>query len=215
MAESLAMLEDRSYRKSLVSSGLIYINSCEYEIHVLNISLTGVLVKLQAHHQINNIQDFNQSLQISTLVDFYLPELRLAGEAEIVRTELVEAALHLGLEFHNLSFEINPVLYKRQVYRKNLHAVGKIFVSGVEYAFTTENVSVQGLMIRILGRTDIQVGVVAVFEFEQLQLAGQAEIVWIERDYHSSLLGLNYVELQRQDIKGIPQFRVGSVAELR
>lgn len=206
MVRSSPNIEDRAYRKTLTGTGLIYLGSVEHEIHLLNISLTGLLAELKMDGLVNDIKDMFQALQVSPIIDIYLPEMRLAGEAEVVRAESTKEGIQIGIEFRNLSYDIDNLLYNRRAYRKNMTAPGHIVFNDFDYAFNTENVSVDGLMIRISGRVEVETGTVTHFDFKHLELQGEVQVIWVERDYNSTLLGLQYLHLERDEIKGVPHF---------
>lgn len=206
MVESKSTSDNRAYRKKLASHGLIYLGFAEHEIHLLNLSLTGLLAELKYDANLHNVKDLFEMLKVSPLVDIYLPDLRLAGEAEVARVTAIESGFQLGIEFRNLSYEIDDLIYKRRAYRKNLDSPGHIVFNGCDYTFKTENASVNGLMIRIQGYLEVEAGTVTNIDFKHLELRGQAEVVWIDRDQDSTLLGLRYLKLSREDVKGIPQF---------
>jgi hypothetical protein len=194
----------RSYRKNLVTSGLIYIHGEEREVSVSNISMTGVLVQLDS---INNQESpFNNAL-ISKTIDFYLPPLRLAGSAEIIRVSEQEGHVSLALKFKDISYNVDHLLYKRKVYRKNLAIAGHILINNHYCDFQTINVSVEGLMIRLTEVVDIAEGLITQFEFKNLSLKGEVQVVWIDFDKKgSTLLGLKYINMNTDHIKGIPRF---------
>jgi len=206
MVESLPTLDDRSYRKNLTSTGLIYLGAVEHEIRLLNLSLTGLLAELKYDEHIHDVKDIFQALQVSTMIDIYLPDMRLAGEAEVVRVKPIDSGFHIGVEFRNLSYDIDNLLYNRKAYRKNMNAPGHIVFNDCDYTFQTENVSVYGLMIRIPGRIEVEAGTISSFDFKHLDLRGEVEVVWVDRDYNSTLMGLQYLHMQRDNIKGIPRF---------
>jgi len=108
----------RSYRKKLITNGLVYINNEEEEVFVINISMTGVLVQLSREiYSSDSASTFNDSL-VSTIVDFYFPQLRLAGTAEVSRVNKDERHVTLALKFNDITYNIDSLLYKRRVYRK-------------------------------------------------------------------------------------------------
>lgn len=196
----------RAYRKNLASHGLLYLGFEEHEIWVVNLSVSGLLAVLKVQPQINGIKDIFHALQVSPIVDFYLPEMRLAGEAEVVRAEAAEDGFEIAIEFRNLSYDTDNLLYSRRAYRKNMTAPGHILFNNADYAFNTENVSVDGLMIRMLGRIEVVDGTVTDFDFPHLGLQGEAKVIWVEHDEISTLMGLQYLHMERDTIKGIPNF---------
>ncbi|KAF3983623.1 MAG: PilZ domain-containing protein [Methylococcales symbiont of Hymedesmia sp. n. MRB-2018] len=199
--------EKRSYRKNLTSYGLIYIGGEELEISVRNLSITGVLAELENNSSINNINAVFASIKESSLIDIYLPEMRLAGEAEVVRADMVDGHIYLAIEFRTVSYDIDNVLYKRKVYRKEMTAPGQIIFNGNKYKFFSKNVSVDGLMILLNEYIEVDNGTITIFDFKRLQLRGKIKVAWVERaDSHSTLMGLQYVQMKKEDITGIPRF---------
>lgn len=199
--------EERPYRKNLTSNGLIYLAGEELEISVRNLSLTGLLAELEDNASINDINDVFQTIKSSPLIDIYLPEMRLAGEAEIVRADLIDGQIYLALEFRSVSYDVDNVLYKSRVYRKNLTAPGQIIFNKKKYDFNTLNVSVDGLMIYINDDVEVKEGMVTIFDFKRLKLRGEIKIVWVEHNEdNSTLIGLQYLHMEKDDISGIPRF---------
>lgn len=198
--------ENRAYRKNLASYGMLYLGFQEHEIWVVNLSLTGLLAVLKVKPEVNGIKDIFTALQISPVIDFYLPEMRLAGEAEMVRAEAVDDNFEIAIEFRNLSYDTDNLLYSRRAYRKNMTAPGHIVLNDTDYDFVTENVSVDGLMIRMLGKIEVEKGTLASFDYKHLDLEGEVKVVWIDHDDISTLMGLQYMHMERNYIKGIPNF---------
>jgi hypothetical protein len=196
---------NRPYRKKLMSKGLIYMGGEEQEITIKDLSLSGVLAELKSSGK--DAKAIFNILKESTLIDLYLPEMRLAGEVEVVRVDMHDEHLALALEFRNVSYDVDNQLYKRKVYRKNMVAPGKILLNGEYRDFTTVNVSVDGLMIRLEEFIDVKPGEVTIFEFEKLGLDGEIKVIWVEHPADAgTLMGLQYVHMEKTEIKGIPRF---------
>lgn len=195
---------ERSYRKNLATTALIYLKGEEREVSVVNLSMTGMLVQL-------NFGD-DYPIEVTNtlkpkLIDFYLPHLRLAGGAEIVRIDRGENTVSLALEFRDITYNIDNLLYQRKVYRKNMSAVGHILLNNNYYDFKTINVSVEGLMIQLAEKVTIAEGVITPFEFKDVHLKGEVEVVWTDVNSEgNTLLGLKYVNMNTSKIKGIPRF---------
>ncbi len=197
----------RYYRKNLTSHGFIYLAGEEFEIGVKNLSITGLLVELKDRSIIQDVSDLFRAIKLSPLVDIYLHELRLAGEAEIVRADMIEESLLLALEFVQISYDVDNVFYQRKAYRKSLAAPGQIFLHDRKYLFKTVNVSVEGLMVVIDEKVSVVPHTITTFEFKRLDLLGEIEIVWVEDDPKGGvLMGLQYLHMEKQNIKGIPRF---------
>jgi hypothetical protein len=197
----------RPYRKNLASYGLIFMGGEEYSITVRNISLTGVLVKINQKQNQNDLNRIYKEVLASSIIDMYIPTLRLAGETEAVRVDIEDDYLLLALEFKNVSYDIDRVLYKRKAYRKSIVAPGLILLDGVYREFFSVNASVDGLMIRLAERLSIENGLVTVFEFKQLEVEGEITVIWVEHiSATETLVGLQYLHIGKTPIKGVPRF---------
>ena len=198
---------NRPHRKNVNSPGLIYLCGQEQGITILNISITGVLAKLHGKGDKNDVKTIFDSLLVSTIVDVYLPEMRLAGEAEVIRIDLKEDYLLIALEFKNVAYEVDNLLYKRKAYRKNLPGTGQILLGGKYHEFEAVNVSVEGLMIRLDEKITVEEGIVTTFEFKRLNLAGEIKVIWVDPIANSgTLIGLQYVHMEKNSVKGVPNF---------
>ena len=197
----------RPYRKNLTSHGLIYLAGEEQAITVKNISITGVLAQLDSKIGKSDIKDIFNTLLTSTIIDLYLPEMRLAGEVEVIRVDLQDNHILLALEFKNVNYDVNDLLYRRKAYRKNLPGPGHILFNGEYMDFNAVNVSVDGIMIHLEENIHVEPGLITVFEFRRLELDGEIKVVWVDHmPDGGTLMGLQYVKMQRSSIKGIPEF---------
>ncbi len=200
------MTQERPYRKNLATKGLVYMGGQELEVKVKNLSLTGLLAELEGGEHVYDIKDLFQAIKISPVIDIYLPELRVAGEAEVVRSEQADGGISFALEFRNLSYDIDNLVYSRRAYRKNMTAPGQIIFDGEKHFFNTENVSVDGMMIRLAGRVEVKAGTITQYEFKRLELSGEIKVIWVHHDPYTTLMGLEYQYLEKDSIKGIPRF---------
>ena len=200
------LYEKRQYRKKLTSRGLIYLAGEELEITLSNISITGLLAELEATEPFNDMEALFKTVKLSPIIDIYLPEMRLVGEVEIVRADLIEGRIYLAMAFKNITHDVNNLLYERQAYRKSLAAPGLIILNGENYHFNTVNVSVDGLMIRLAEQIEVEEGAIATFDFKRLDLLGEVKVIWVEHDETGTLMGLQYNYLEKTSINGIPRF---------
>ncbi len=197
----------RYYRKNLTSHGLIYIGGEEVEMSVKNLSITGLLAELSSSSPIQTIEDLFNAISASTKVDLYLPDMRLMGEAEVVRADLVEGHIHLALVFTHISHDVENTLYKRKAYRKDIISPGQIVFNKKKYAFTTRNVSVTGLMVHLAEKIEVPNDTHTIFDFKLLKLRGEIRVVWSEpAEDGGTYMGLEYMHMEKTDIKGIPRF---------
>ncbi|MEQ1545359.1 PilZ domain-containing protein [Methyloglobulus sp.] len=197
----------RPYRKNLTTHGLIYLADEEQSITIKNISISGVLAQLDSKVGKSDIKDIFNTLLSSTIIDLYLPEMRLAGEVEVIRVDMQNDHILLALEFKNISYDVNDQMYKRKAYRKNLPGLGHILFNSEYLEFNTVNVSVDGMMIRFAEVVYVEPGAITVFEFKQLELEGEIKVIWVDRmSDGGTLMGLQYVQMKKPSIKGIPEF---------
>lgn len=197
----------KHYRKSLTSRGLIFMDGQELEMAVCNLSITGLLAELEASEGVKDIKDVFQAIQSTPIVDIYLQEMQLAGEAEVVRADFEEDRIYIALEFRNISFGVDTLLYKRKAYRKNITAPGYIVFKKEILRFETQNISVDGLLIRIAETVQATEGEVTDFEFMNLELKGEVQVIWVEyEEGGGTLIGLKYVQMVKETFKGVPRF---------
>lgn len=199
---------NRFYRKNLITNGLCYINGKELEVSIVNMSITGVLVQLSYESLYSSdVDNTSNNALVSTVIDFYLPQLRLAGTAEVIRMTQKEDYIWLALKFKDISYNVENLLYKRKVYRKNMSVAGKILLNDEYHDFHTVNVSVEGLMIRLVGTVNVTEGLTTTLEFNNTSFKGKVEAVWTETDEEgNTLIGLKYIHMNAREIKGIPRF---------
>ena len=197
----------QNFRKNLASKGFLFLGGVELEIVIRNLSITGLLVELETSENYADIKAVFEAINKTVTVDIYIPEMHLAGEAEIVRADKVDDIIYMGVEFKNISYDVDNLLYKRKSYRKIMTAPGHINFGGQIYQFNTRNASVDGLMIEIDETVLLEEGAMASFDFPRLELEGKAKVVWIEYDETgNTILGIQYVQMARSTIKGIPVF---------
>ena len=200
---------DRPCRKNLISQGLIYMGEEEHRITIKNLSINGVLARLNSDREDIDIKYIFNQLLVSTVIDLYLPEMRLAGEAEVVRADIEDGQILLALEFKNIAFDIDKDLNKRKAYRKSMPDPGRILLNGEYYDFNTINVSVEGLMICLSEAIAVEVGTITRFEFKRLELEGKIKVIWVDLiSDDRTLMGLQYINMENNPIKGIPRFTV-------
>jgi len=195
------------YRKNFSLSGLLFIGGVEHEMLVQNLSISGIMVSIDPTNDIVDERDIFLLLKQSSLVDIYIEKIHLAGEAEIVRVDMEGERILIGMEFKQISYDADNLLYKRKTYRKSMASPGQMLIAEKFYDFMTRNVSVDGLMIRIAENVAVQVDMLVEFKFDKLHLYGESRIIWFEHDSEGgTILGMEYQHMERSDVKGIPRF---------
>jgi len=197
----------QNFRKNLALTGLLFIGGEEHEMQIQNLSISGLLASIDTSQSLADVQDVFLLINQSSLVDLYIAKLNLAGEAEVVRVDIEGHHISIGLEFKQISYDADNLLYKRKAYRKSMTSPGQILINKGVYDFMTRNVSVDGLMIRIPEYVDIEEGMVIEFKFDKLHLHGEGKIAWFEHDDNEgTLVGLEYQHMEKSEIKGVPRF---------
>lgn len=197
----------RPYRKNLTSYGLIYLGGEELEISVKNLSITGLLAELKGNNTSSDIKEMFYAIELSSTIDIYLPEMRLAGEAEITRADMNNDIVLLALEFRYLSYEVSDMLYQRKSYRKNISAPGQIVFNQKKYTFFTRNVSVDGMTIMLKENIIVSKDTTTIFDLQRMDLRGQVKVIWVDHaEDNSTIMGVQYLQLEKEGVSGIPRF---------
>ncbi len=199
----------RYYRKNLKLQGVIFMDEKEQAVTIKNLSLTGVLARLNHNLYGDDLKSVFNIMSASTIIDLYIPDFKMAGEAGIVRVDMTEDDhIELALEFKNVDYYVDKWQYHRKAYRKNLAGVGRILLNDTYYEFVSVNASFDGLMIRLAEPLDIKEGTIAVFEFNQLGLKGEVKVIWADVLVESAAtyLGVAYLNVSKDDIHGVPHF---------
>ncbi|MEQ1622122.1 MAG: PilZ domain-containing protein [Methylococcales bacterium] len=197
---------DRPYRKNVAKQGLIYMGGKELEVLIKNYSISGLLAELTGEHQYLEVKDIYQAISNCPVLDFYIPEMRMSGEVDVVRVDIEDSRILMALNFKYVSHDVDQCLYQRKAYRKLMSATGKILLEDIFIDFETINVSIDGLMIRLLDNVEVNAGTITAFRFRQLGLEGAVKVVWVEHADGTTLLGLEYIRMSRTQIEGIPVF---------
>lgn len=196
-----------NYRKNLSMTGLLFMGGIEHEMQVQNVSISGLLVTIEPSTGVYDEHDIFLIMKESSLVDIYVRKLNLAGEAEVVRVDMEGKNILIGLEFKQISYDADNLLYKRKAYRKSMTAPGQILVAKTVYEFMTRNVSVDGLMVRIPAHVELREHMLVKLKFDKLHLFGECQVIWFEYDDNGgTLLGLEYQHLEKEGIQGVPKF---------
>ncbi|KJV05533.1 PilZ domain-containing protein [Methylocucumis oryzae] len=147
-------------------------------------------------------------------VDIFIPELQLSGEAEVVRLgKQSDGELELALQFKALDCQFGKWPNKRMSYRKTLKDQGRIIFNRKCYRFFSSNASVAGLMIQIPEVVSIKPGTVTLCEFRRLMLNCKVKVVWVQQEGNATVLGLQYLNIEKERVKGVPHFYSETASE--
>lgn len=196
---------ERPFRKSLKSNGSIYMGGEKRAVTIKNMSITGALAELDSKQGYENTRDIYKTLSASTMIDVCLPEMRLVGNAEVVRVDMDNERTLIAMEFKYIGHNEGNRPYKRKDHREYMAVPGRIFLNGEYCAFTTVNVSTGGLMILLNETAAVEEGLKTVFDFEQMELEGQIKVIWVNHTADSeTTIGLQYMYKVNAAIDAIP-----------
>ncbi|MCL7422170.1 MAG: PilZ domain-containing protein [Methylobacter sp.] len=194
----------RPYRKNLTSHGLIYMGGETREITVRNLSITGALAELNCRQGYESAEAIYEVISASTMIDVRFPEMCLVGDAEIVRVDMDDEHTFIAMEFKRICHDVDDQLYKKNFYSKYMAAPGRIRLNDEYLEFTTVNVSADGLMIRLSEAIAVEAGMIAQFEFEQLELEGEVQVLSVDAADAGIVIGLKYLYIVNTAVNGAP-----------
>lgn len=201
------MLQQRQYfRKILETKGFVFLAGRELKILVRNLSVKGLLAEVDEGGIVNELEQIFAAIKQSTRIDFYLPELRMAGDAELIRVDLIGDVFLLALEFKDFSHEVNNSFYQRKAYRKQMMELGKIHSNGENFPFITRNVSQDGVMLQILEKTSFEEGMITDIVLQKLAIEGEGKVIWVHKRDEETLLGVQFLDIDKSLLDSIPRF---------
>ncbi len=169
-------IQKRPYRKNISSLGSIAVGDVVQAVTLKNISLTGVLVQLKNN---TDDRDLLSVLANAAALDIQIPDLKIKGQAEVIRVENKKNQISLGLRFKKLLLDSDTAQQKRKFFRKKLTLPGEILIHGHYYGFVSVNVSQKGMLIHLAKAVQIAPGDVSKFRFRQWGVEGKFKIIWI------------------------------------
>lgn len=193
------MVEQRKeYRKSFNSSGQVYIAGELLDFISYNVSVTGICIEIVPGLFLSDINDFEALVQENSLIEIYVKELMLTGEAEVAWVRLDKGKILLGLEFKDVMYNAKKLWRTRRYYRSKKAFTGYLIVNDKRKDFQGLNISVNGLALTIeIGESTLKQGDVIKLLVNEFDIKGLGKIVWINSiDEKSSVLGLKYLELE-------------------
>ncbi|NOQ65347.1 MAG: PilZ domain-containing protein [Methyloprofundus sp.] len=197
----------KDYRQTTSMDGLLFLGGYEHKMSIHDLSISGLSATIEPSVGMNHTDDILAIMQKSDDVDLYIKKISLAGEAQIIRVDMQGKLIKLALKFKQMSYDADNLLYKRKAYRKGMTEPGKLLIGDGVYSFMTQNVSIDGLMVKISEHIKLKQGQVLKFKFTELLLFGDAVVMWFEHDQAGhTLLGLQYKHIQKGDVPDLPIF---------
>ncbi|WP_031433145.1 PilZ domain-containing protein [Methylomarinum vadi] len=188
----------KEYRKSLTSSGQIFIGGEILEFKSYDVSVKGIMVEVYPGRFLTEIEDFEALLVENDSAEIFVEELRLTGSVEVVWVKQEADKILLGLEYRDVRHNEQKLWVQRAAYRQKksfscllIYDHGRINARGID-------ISVIGLALTgDFKGSDIKTGdIVKLQLFSTPVNKAVAKIVWLkENDEGSTTLGLRYLEI--------------------
>ncbi|MGR9043831.1 MAG: PilZ domain-containing protein [Gammaproteobacteria bacterium] len=189
-------LERKEYRKNFSSSGQLHMAGETLDFISHDVSVKGISIEVVPGRLLSDYADFEAYIKENTLVEVFVEELMMTGDAEVIWLRNDQGKILMGLEFHDVIYNADRLWLKRQFYRKEQTFSGFLLIKDRRIEFEGKNVSIDGLMI-FLNELDeglVQNAVVRLFS-EQLKIKAMAKICWIKEEMEPKgyYLGLRYL----------------------
>ncbi len=189
--------ERKEYRKSYNSSGQIFIAGELLDFISYDVSVAGICIEVVPGLLLSEISDFEALLKENDLVELYVKDLMLTGEANIVWVKQDKGKILLGLEFRDVMYNAEKLWRTRRFYRSAKAFTGYVVVNDQRVDFTGINVSVDGLAIQLKhGNSQIESGDVIKLLVNEFDIKGLGKVIWVKSlDANTTELGLRYLNL--------------------
>ena len=195
----------RDYRKHLSSPALIFIAGKEIPCTILDLSISGIKIKLHTTDSIQKPASLADEIKINELADFYVREMHFDGKVKIIRKEIIGQALLLSLSYEDVFFGLKHLPYRRRHYRSNCLSSGKIYINQQVHNAVSHDLSLDGMQLAISETVDFKVDDELILDFEQINVSGQSRIKWQKEQPDQCLLGIEFIHLI-EPVKGIAAF---------
>lgn len=86
---------------------------------------------------------------------------------------------------------------RRQLPRKIVRARGNVLINGHEYMFSTEDLSIEGAQLRVVGKVEAPSGLQIELSIEDIDVAARGTVCWAQHDGEEiTLIGLKFSDLE-------------------
>lgn len=194
---------NQEYKKKFVSTGQMFAAGELLNFTGYDISVKGIVAEMVPGAFLTDYEDFDRLIKESPIVQIFVKDLMLTGEAEIVWLNVEsDGGILLGLEFRDVIYNAEKLWHKRRYFRKSKKAPGILIADEVKFPFESINISVDGIMIcltedaekAIAVEPPFSTGYVVKIISQELNVRALAKIAWIDRDTHTTM-GLRYLQV--------------------
>lgn len=163
-----------------MTPGLIFLAGKELSFTIKNLSISGILAQISCNQDTQGSDEIVNALSSASAIDLFIPDIRFACEAEVIRVNLHGNEVQFALEFKSVFTNVNDETCRRKAYRKNMTGTGHILLNEDYLEFNAVNVSVDGMMLRLPNIINVAPRTSTYLEFKKLGLAGTATVVWVD-----------------------------------
>lgn len=193
------MFQDRKeYRKNFTSSGQLYVAGELLDFISYDVSVKGILVEIIPGSLLTEVSDFEALVKEDNLVEIYVKDLMLTGEAEIAWVKQDGEKILLGLEFRDVMSNAMKLWRKRRYYRSKRKFSGYLIIDDQRIDFEGNNVSTDGLELKLEQiNSGLKPGCVVKLMVNGLDVKGIGKVVWINAvGEDACVLGLRYLTIE-------------------
>jgi len=187
-------MNDRLERFDHNASGCITMGGKELFFKLKDMSLTGFLAELDDNFFLKSKTECNAELAgLGCDIRFHVFSPEMSGIAKLVLVEPVRERLLIALQFSVINFAAGFKVFKRCLPRKEMPLNGRLFWQDQCYDFKSEDVSLNGLSVKMASQCSVTGGELISIELPRLCVSGSARVKWLMPE--ASKLGLAYSRL--------------------
>ncbi|MBT4347272.1 MAG: PilZ domain-containing protein [Methylococcales bacterium] len=187
-------MKKRSERFVLGSSGCIKAGAKELFFNVKNMSTTGLLIEVKDNYQIKSENEFDMFVGGKNCdINFHVFNPDVSGVAKVVDVALAKGRLIISLKFSVINFEDGFMVFKRRLPRKETQVQGQLYCHKQWYSFISDDISLNGLSVKIDVPCPVSEGERVTFEVPTLSFCGSARVKWSAPE--DCRLGVEYINL--------------------
>ncbi|PKM11958.1 MAG: PilZ domain-containing protein [Gammaproteobacteria bacterium HGW-Gammaproteobacteria-3] len=192
-------IDRKEYRKNFTSAGQLYMAGETLEFISHDVSVQGISIEVVPGRLLAEYADFETYIKENRVVEIFVKELMLTGEAEVIWLRQEQGAIMMGLEFHDTIYNADRLWLKRQFYRKERSFSGFLLTKNKRFEFEGKNISVDGAMIFLkeLDASLVENSIIRLYsDSESFSIKATAKICWITEETapEGFYLGLRYLD---------------------
>ena len=195
----------RPYRTRLSTKALVFLGEEEINCTIVNLSITGAKFEVIPGLHLKNAMLISDVVNIDDIINFAIPEMHIDGEVKITRKEIENDKVYLSVLFDDIFYGLEPLPYRRKVYRTRCRANGQLELNGQSYEFISHNISVKGMMIAVFEPLNINKNDLLTLDFKHFNIHGAARCIWSKEIKGLNMIGIEFAQLIKP-VDGLASF---------